>query len=201
MGCTGYTAKLVESGQSFPEFVITCARAMGACITMRDDDLDTPIPEKFEPSNYHVEALKRAQDELAQLEKMTDDERLELGEKRKVADIASYNKYLDEYRAQNARVREMIAKVSAWTPPTPDHVEFKKFMLEQLNVSIQDEKYYMNSIETAKNTSPMEYYEAQVHSATWGVNYHEKEMKGEEERVNNRNEWVSQLRASLKDTK
>ena len=41
---TGYTAKIVD-GQSFPDYVKTCLRAMGVCVSMRDLPMDTPIPE------------------------------------------------------------------------------------------------------------------------------------------------------------
>ena len=64
---TGYTAKLMEQGQTFPEFIMSCARAFGALIMMRDDPANAPIPEKFEPSDYHVRALKKAYVEQTRL--------------------------------------------------------------------------------------------------------------------------------------
>jgi hypothetical protein len=54
---TGYTAKLMEEGQSFPEFAMRCARNFGALIMMRDESLDVPIPEQFEPSDYYRKKL------------------------------------------------------------------------------------------------------------------------------------------------
>ncbi len=47
---TGYT-HLIEEGCNLEEFVWACARAFGACVMMRDDSVDKPVPEKFEPSD------------------------------------------------------------------------------------------------------------------------------------------------------
>ena len=54
---TGYTATLMEKGQTFQEFIMGCARAFGALIEMRDSPNDAPIPDKFEPSDYHAKRL------------------------------------------------------------------------------------------------------------------------------------------------
>ena len=64
---TGYTAELMEKGEPFNRFVMRCARAFGALIDLRDAQMDAPIPEKFEPSDYHVKALAKA---LAELERL-----------------------------------------------------------------------------------------------------------------------------------
>ena len=52
---TGYTAELIEKGMEFNDFVLTCARAFGACIELRDRKL-APAPRTI-PSNgnYHEE--------------------------------------------------------------------------------------------------------------------------------------------------
>ena len=63
---TGYTATLMEKGQDFPDFVLLCARAMGATIMLRDEPLDAPIPE-FQPSDYSAKQLEESKEELARL--------------------------------------------------------------------------------------------------------------------------------------
>ena len=50
---TGYTAKIAD-GQTFEEFILSCARAFGALVEMRDEPADAPIPEEFKPSAYHT---------------------------------------------------------------------------------------------------------------------------------------------------
>jgi len=86
---TGYTAKLMESGQTFQDFVMQCARAFGACVMMRDDPMDAPIPERFEPSDYNVKRLAEAKAELVKLQAMTNDEKIAFGESKKAESIAS----------------------------------------------------------------------------------------------------------------
>ena len=78
---TGYTAKLMEKGKSFDEFVLFCARAFGACIDMRDEDMNAPIPEQFQPSAYYQKSVDENSAELTRLESMTNEERLAFGAK------------------------------------------------------------------------------------------------------------------------
>lgn len=71
---SAYTAP-VQDGKitEFKDFAILCARAFGACIDMRDDPLDKPIPEAFSPVTKHYdEALATATNKLAALRAMTD---------------------------------------------------------------------------------------------------------------------------------
>lgn len=133
---TGYTAKITE-GQTFEEFVLQSARAMGALIMMRDDPADAPIPDEFKPSNHHIEGLQRAKERLAVLDAMSPKEA-------KAAADAAFEKQSKEVAERLARVREeraaydaMLARVREWNPPTPDHVGFKDFMIEQIESSIK----------------------------------------------------------------
>ncbi len=48
---TGYT-DAVKDGITFDQFVLGCARGMGALVMMRDEPSGTPIPERFEPSRF-----------------------------------------------------------------------------------------------------------------------------------------------------
>lgn len=50
---TGYTSPLYEGKEiSFEQFALRCARNFGALVMMREEPLDTPIPEKFNPCEY-----------------------------------------------------------------------------------------------------------------------------------------------------
>ena len=66
---TGYT-DAIKDGITFQQFAMNCARAFGACVTMRDDPSDKPIPERFEPSAWHKERLGDAYAALSELDKM-----------------------------------------------------------------------------------------------------------------------------------
>lgn len=66
---TGYTADLTLD-TPFERFAMRCARAMGACVMMRDDPMDAPIPDKWEPDDYYRKRLEDAKAKLAAAEEM-----------------------------------------------------------------------------------------------------------------------------------
>jgi DNA repair exonuclease SbcCD ATPase subunit len=195
---TGYTAKLVESGQTFEEFVLTCARAFGACIEMRDEPLSKPVPEKFEVNPWHKNQLRAAKAELTRLKKLTATKKKVLGEKQRAQEIKSHEQYIQKQAAENARINQMILKVKAWEPPTPDHQGIKDFMLEQLNMSLGSSEYSERSLAQAKTRKPLDYYQAALRSAERDIKYHEEKMQEEVTRTDGRSDWVRQLRESIK---
>lgn len=192
---TGYTADLYEGKEvSFPEFAMQCARAMGATITMRDDPADAPIPEEFQPSDWNLKRLEEARERVAEVE----------GWSSETADIAAQRDYADamnrwremeaESKARRERYDAMLEQVRAWTPPTPDHEEFKAFMENQLVESKRFDGWH--SPKPVRIAGP-DYREQQLANALHDIDYHTKEHAKEVERATNRTEWVRALRQSL----
>lgn len=194
---TGYTAELMEKGQTFQQFIMGCARAFGALITMRDDSSDTPIPEKFEPTDYHVKKIEEATTKLDRLKAMSDKEKVAFGQKEKSAAIKQNEQWLKKEMAENKRLGEMEAQVRAWRPPTPDHKSLKDFMLQQIGTSKNSLEYIETHLKDARDKTPMAYYIAAVSDAARDIKYHTEENEKEVERVNGRNEWLKQLRNSI----
>lgn len=194
---TGYTAKLMELGQTFPEFIMGCARAFGALIEMRDSPNDAPIPDKFEPSDYNAKRLIEARESLAKLKAMNAEERVAFGESAKAEDIERSRKYLEKALAENSRLEDMAAQVRAWTPPTEDHQGLKEFMLQQIDVSKNGVDYSERSLVEAQTKPATVYYVEAVSSAVRDIKYHTEGNEKEVERTNGRSEWVQQLRASI----
>jgi hypothetical protein len=194
---TGYTATLMEKGQTFQEFIMGCARAFGALIEMRDSPNDAPIPDKFEPSDYHVKRIIESREKLATLKAMTDAEKESFGQTEKAADIQRIEQWLEKDRAQNKRLEEMAAQVQAWNPPTNDHRGLKDFMLQQISISKNGVDYIQTSLAEAIEKPATAYYVAAVSEAARSIKYHTEENAKEIERVNGRTEWVQQLRASI----
>jgi len=56
---SGYVHKMLDDKQDFRTFAMSCARAFGALITMRDEPADAPIPDEFKPDPYHMERNRR----------------------------------------------------------------------------------------------------------------------------------------------
>jgi hypothetical protein len=194
---TGYTAKLMEQGQPFNEFVMQCARAMGACIMMRDEPFSTPISEKFEPSDYNNRKLSEAKLELARLLAMTSDEKIALGVAERDSEIARRNEYLLRETEQNQRLIDMERKVKEWVPPSNDHKHFKDFMLDQIRISKHDLSYMQTELSKSHSRSPVSYYSDAVMKAERDIDYHTSGHAEEVERTNGRNNWIRLLRESL----
>jgi len=199
---TGYTAIIAEGDRevSFKEFALGCARAFGALISMRDDPSDTPIPEKFEVDDYHLNELAKAKEALDKARAMTDDEAQALA-------LAAYNDSKTSAIARmakcmtlKAKYEDMLEKASNYVPPSEDHQEFKNFMIQQLTDSIKwdcDLKYYEKNLKEIKPMSGLEWRALEIKDAKYNVEYHTKKYAEDVDRVNSRNIWVSRLKQSL----
>lgn len=194
---TRYTAILMDRGQTFPEFIMGCARAFGALIEMRDSPNDAPIPDTFEPSGYHTKKLIELQEALATLKAMTEVEREAFGQAKKITGIQRLEQWLEKDREQNTRLEAMASQVHVWTPPTGDHQALKDFMLQQISIS----KHNLDDIQTelfkATDRPAIAYYVAAVSKAARDIKYHTEEHAKDCERANSRTEWCRQLRASI----
>lgn len=200
---TGYTAP-VQSGEitEFKDFALQCARAFGALIMMRDDPSDAPIPKRFEPSTYNADRLAEATAELARIS----DQPVSFWEaeaSRTYAEaLARWEERRQEKREQRTRYEAMLAKVEAWTPPTPDHEELKKFMGQQLAESIRFDCGSTDEDEAKYDPKPelrqwADYRAERLAELTRQVSYHTEENRKEIERTEGRNRWVEALRAAL----
>lgn len=194
---TGYTAKLMERGQTFPEFVLTCARAFGACIDLRDEPHGAPIPEAFSPSDYYVKALADAQLLVSTLTAMGEIAQREFGKRQKQNAIEQSRNYVAEKKLENQRLEDMRVQVEEWAPPTQEHEGIKKFMLQQISISMNDTSYSEEILISNEEKEPIDFYYAALVSAKSSAEYHAKKSQQEAKRSDGNTEWVKQLRESL----
>lgn len=194
---TGYTA-FIEEGCSFEAYVWQCARAFGACVTMRDDPSGAAIPEAFEPSDYHAKRLKEIHATIDKIRDMTEEEVIE----RQARDNQERKDHCEKSRKDQARLKGLYAKmwekVADWGPPTAEHCGLKKFMLQQIEVSTPnwEPEPYKEEFLRAK-----EWRELALASAYKDLAYHEKEHREEIERTESRNGWLRALRESVPQPK
>ncbi len=193
---TGYTATLVEKGQDFRTFVLTCARAFGACVMQREDPMDEP-PKRQEPSDYYAKALAEAKQKVEELKAMSPDQAAAHGTALRDQKIARATEYLAKNNAENERLDDMAAQVRAWAPPSDDHKEMKTFMLDQIRISRNDLSYSAKRLAEAKEKSSNAYFVEALSAAVSSVSYYERELAKEIERASSRNEWIDQLYNSL----
>jgi hypothetical protein len=195
---TGYTSALYDGDdQTFPEFLLSCARAMGALITMRDDSPSAPIPDEFTASSYHADKEADARREGARLLALTADEAQAEATAARQAWEAQQTASEAERVARKGRYEAMLAKARAWEPPTKNHVGLRDFMVEQLEQSIDfDCSHHEFNAPTSDGPT---WLAAAIAKANRDIAYHAEEYAKEAERASERSAWVRALRASLSD--
>lgn len=194
---TGYTAD-IKDGISFSTFALNCARAFGATITLRDESGGgEKIPEKFEPSDYHAKALDADRETLAALESMTQREcelKAAADHTEAEAQRLSRIKECDDLRQ---RYEEMLECARLWIPPSEEHAGLKEFMIQQITDSLKwdcDTSYYATPTPVL---SGLEWLESAKEKTISSIAYHKKAYADEVARTEQRNTWISALRASL----
>lgn len=200
---TGYTAAILEGdGITFEQYALSCARAFGAPVMMRDDPMDAPIPDKFDASHYHDEALETAKAELGKLEAMSIRERLAYGDKQKAAELARLTENLHKQGSNKLRLERMAKAVTEWQPPTPDHAEMKSFMLQQIKDTIKfdgDTDYHDRRLAEISAMPPSKFYLDARDAAARTISYHTTGAEKERARAAERTKWVQDLKLSLAD--
>lgn len=193
---TGYTAD-IKDGITFEQFAMNCARAFGALIMMRDEASDAEIPERFEPSDYHLIKSREAKQKLGELTIMTADKAEEMAQAEHIKAEANRIEQIDRSRTLRAQYTAMLEKVNAWTPPTDEHGKLHAFMVEQIESSIKfdcDEEYYLTPTEKLVGS---EWLAKEIERVSKEIKYCTTEYNKEVGRTENRNKWIADLRESL----
>ena len=170
-------------------------------IMMRDEPMDAPIPDKFEPSQYNNEALAEARKELAEIKPLGVAECDRRAGDDYKEELATRQKRKVEKSLHEQRYKMMLARVRNWTPPTDDHQEMAKFMVEQLEESIKhdcwtDAKWETYNPEPVRLTG-REWKSQKIAQLQERIVRDTKHQEEEDERTASRNEWLAALRESL----
>jgi len=194
---TGYT-DCIKDDISLHDFIMQCSRAMGALIMMRDEPTGTPIPERFEPSDYHPKKLLEIEKELAQLKSVDATEAEAKATDEYNSAVTDNEKYLRENIALKDKYSKMLSAVKSWEPPTQDHAGLKSFMREQIESSIKFDcstDYYDK--QTFAKLTGQQWKEKRLKALMKDLSYHSHENGEEVSRTESRNLWIKQLRESL----
>lgn len=193
---TGYTAGVADGTiTDFKEYALQCARAFGACVMLRDDPLSSEIPE-FEPSDYYAKKLSRLEAELSAFMGMNPAERRSLYEAEQVKRMEERELGLTRKREERARYESMLAKAKAFKSPSPDHDGYAKFIVEQLEQSIDfdcDTSYY----DKQKIPSFDQWQDEKLNELIFSIKRARSSVKEEQERTDDRNKWVKKLKEAL----
>ena len=202
---TGYTS-YIKDGEitSGKEFLKLCTRAFGIAIDLKDESLDVPTPNHFEPHPYYEKAYK---DSLVSREKAYSMTLEEVKE-----DIISkYNdnkgraaKILEEYKDEDKKYLKVREEVEKWIPPTPEHENLKKFCLEQIDMSLNTGLYewYEKDINKELDTSDdtiKKYIDILRDNADKKLKRAYKNWQEELRRAEEKNLWMKQFLDSLEN--
>ena len=204
---TGYTS-YIKDGKitSGKEFLKLCTRTFGIAIDLKEESLDVPTPNHFEPHPYYEKAYK---DSLVSREKAYSMTLEEVKE-----DIISkYNdnkdraeKTLEKYKDEDKKYLKVREEVEKWIPPTPEHENLKKFCLEQIDMSLNTGLYewYEKDINKELDTSDdtiKKYIDILRDNADEKLKRAYKKYQEELKRVEEKNLWMKQFLDSLENTK
>ncbi|MEO6145904.1 MAG: hypothetical protein ABIT70_02405 [Sulfuriferula sp.] len=194
---TSYTAAIAND-ISFNDFVMGCARAMGALILMRDKPLDATIPEWFLPSPYYADEKNKASDKMEALLCMPlcDVEKAAIDSYS--AELAARADAIQGIAMLRHKYSTMLEQVKAWEPPTEDHLEFKEFMIEQINTSLIydcNDTYYKEQVPL--RLTGEEWRKKNMMELEMQFERYDEEHDKEIARTHARNRWLRELRNSL----
>lgn len=191
---TGYTAELCKGEQSFEEFFLTIARAF-CHIELRDKPLG-PIPlTPYKPSDYRVQSLTEAKDELKRLQTLSKEDTEAEAEASYNERLRSYEESVEETAQIRGRLEAMLVKVNDWEPPTERHIQFKEFMVQQLTDTIKyDGCTYLSA---PKRETAEEWLSNQIDAQESHIMHSKKAIAEERERTADNNKWITDLVESI----
>lgn len=167
---------------------------------MRDDPADKPIPDEFKPSDYHKKQLNAAIKRLKKIKAMS---LSQCAKEAKVEYQKSLKYHQDAIKTDadlKFKYEDMLANVDAYAPPSPNHIEFKKFMRDQIVSSIEFDcmgDYHENAIKNLRQLPGSKWRIQEAAKCRKDIEYHEREQEKENERAAGRTQWVRQLRESI----
>jgi len=194
----GYTYKVKEGEVTeLRDFALSCARAIGPCVMLRDCPPDTEIPE-FRVDDYHAKQQATYQQELDDLRAASDNMIEGIVQAKYERRVQENQQRATSNEEVLARYDAMLAKVCAWTPPTHDHEPLKEFMIEQLEQSKQFDCCATSVHAPAVVKETVEAY--RLHREEFYANqimYHAQKHEREVTVTKWRNDYVRALRESL----
>ena len=189
---TGYTDKIKE-GTTFKDFALICSRAF--LYHLRDEPINSTVT-KVIPSDYYEESLKESKADIKAFNLKTDEEiQIELEEtyqtKRK-----RYHDSIDKIKKLRILYMDMYEEVLKYKSPSPDHNDFKTFMMKQL-ASTMTHDCSMDFITPPIRQGLENYKETMLDIYYDNITYYKKNLKEENDRCAKTNLWIDKLTESL----
>lgn len=194
---TGYTYGIEKENIDFRTYAIRCAHAFGALIHRKDSGAQDTLPDEIPIPDYHLKEIEKAKKLKKKLFLMKDREQEKYNKKRQKEEQIHFQEAIKEVENSRKKYETMLKKVKKWKPPSSDHKNMKAFMIEQIEMSIDndcDVTYYETKIADLRETN---YQQKELEEAIRDIQYHEDEYKKEVKRTKDRNKWIKLLKNSL----
>lgn len=185
---TGYTQQIIDGTVKTPkEFLHLCLRNFGVCISMRDMPLDSQVDyteyiKKYyqDTIGYYTKALENAKKEHARISNLSDDDLYEMYVKKFSDNRDYYQERTDKIKKQNAEYQSFYDAIKNWDC-SEEFSNIKKFALNQIDISKDDEDYYADELSKEMLTkeefiSEGKYKEELLKNSKWDIDYHQKEL-------------------------
>lgn len=195
---TGYTAGVADgTTTTFTAFALTCARAFGATLDMRDLPLDAVIPERFEPSDHHSRGIAEAKLELARLRALSPGDAQREMQQEHSRDMARWRQRSAEDAVKRVRYQVMLDAVATTAPPTPEHTKFWEFMRGQLVESLRFDCGGKYNVMPTLMRWP-QWVASKIVKTQWSLDYDTEHLDKELGRAAHNSQWVNALRGELR---
>lgn len=177
--------RMIEEDMDFKQFVWMCA-------LNEEDTKDPSVVEFFK------EKLIEAVDNYNFLESMTLTDRIAYVAKTSQDKFEQYKKYAEEEMRTVKKCEDMLEQVEEWVPPTVNHADFKKYMIDELKGIIGNgSSYYEGRIKEIETVSPIEIFDRELAAAKTKILCMEDNLIRENERAKIRRAWVDALIESI----
>lgn len=197
---TGYTDP-VGKGEltDFSQFALMCSRAMGVAIMQRDESASVPLRIERHLDTHYRDTAEKYAAEVRELEEAS----VEALAARQQKSVDEENEYRSEHLRKAGlvadRYRAMLDQVHRWASPTPEHDNFKAFMVQQLEESIKFDGPFESDFLVAECVPVEEYRDQQLVTARRMRDIYEQHWRDEQERVESRAQWIEDFLTSLPD--
>lgn len=189
---TGYTAKMNEGKpETFEEFVLQCARAMGAFIMQRDDPM-SDLPKMRQGSTFYATNLAKAKNDLHQWNKMDSDTKYSLWSDADLAARDSFEKRTAEQARIKATYESRLRELQAWEVPAMLE-SLKEFMIKQVKGSLEFDCYEITLYDPDFDTWEVEEGQRRIRSLSYAQDSYDEEVA----RVKEQNEYTALVYATL----
>lgn len=188
---TGYTQQIIDGTVKTPkEFLHLCLRNFGVCVSMRDVPFNesqvdyTEYIKKYyqDTIGYHTKELENAKAEYERVINLSDDDFYEMYVERFSHNREYYQEITDEAKKQNAKYQVFYDAIKNWDC-SEEFDNIKKFALDQIDISKDDEDYYADELskemltkEEFISNGKFKYEEDLLKHAKWNIDYHQEQL-------------------------